>query len=154
MGEGEGGTIWGNGTETCIISYKKWIACPGLIQDAWGWCTGMTWRDDTGREVGGGFRMGNTCMPVADSCWCVAEPIQYCKVKKILKILKNIMRNQFTVQLVWALRVKDGVINGETWGTRMTWVTGEWGKISIQGRVWSKVGTSWYVWKLRIRTWF
>ena len=23
MGEGEGGTIWGNGTETCIISYKK-----------------------------------------------------------------------------------------------------------------------------------
>ena len=23
MGDGEGGTIWGNGTETCIISYKK-----------------------------------------------------------------------------------------------------------------------------------
>ena len=33
-----------------------------------GWCTGMTRRDGTGREVGGGFRMGNTCMPVADSC--------------------------------------------------------------------------------------
>ena len=29
VGEGEGGTIWGNGTETCIISYKKRIASPG-----------------------------------------------------------------------------------------------------------------------------
>ena len=38
------------------------------IQDAWGWCTGMTWRDGTGREVGGGFRMGNTCTPMANSC--------------------------------------------------------------------------------------
>ena len=33
-----------------------------------------------GREVGGGFRIGNTCTPVADSCWCMAKPIQYCKV--------------------------------------------------------------------------
>ena len=23
---------------------------------------------------------GNTCMPVADSCWCMTKPIQYCKV--------------------------------------------------------------------------
>ena len=23
---------------------------------------------------------GNTCIPVADSCWCMAKPIQYCKV--------------------------------------------------------------------------
>ena len=34
-----------------------------------------------GREEGGGFRMGNTCIPVADSCWYMAKPIQYCKVK-------------------------------------------------------------------------
>ena len=33
VGEGEGGTIWENGIETCIISYKKRIASPGLIQD-------------------------------------------------------------------------------------------------------------------------
>ena len=26
-----------------------------------------TQRDGIGREVGGGFRMGNTCIPVADS---------------------------------------------------------------------------------------
>ena len=68
MGEGEGGMIWENGIEIRIISYMKRVASPGSIQDAWGWCTGMTQRDGTGREVGGGFRMGNTCTPVADSC--------------------------------------------------------------------------------------
>ena len=51
-----------------------------MRQDAWGWCTGMTQRDGTGREVGGGFRM-NTCTPMADSRQCMAKPIQYCKVK-------------------------------------------------------------------------
>ena len=68
VGEGEGGMIWGNGIETCIIAYKKWITSPGSIQDAWGWCTGMTQRDGKGREVGGGFRMGNMCTLVVDSC--------------------------------------------------------------------------------------
>ena len=38
------------------------------VQEAWGWCTGMTQRDGMGREVGGEFRMGNTCIPVADAC--------------------------------------------------------------------------------------
>ena len=37
------------------------------ILDARGWCTGMTQRDGMGREEGGGFRMGNTCIPVVDS---------------------------------------------------------------------------------------
>ena len=68
LGEGEGGKIWENGIETYIISCKKGITSPGSIQDAWGWCTGMTQRDGTGRDVGAGFRMGNTCMPVVDSC--------------------------------------------------------------------------------------
>ena len=36
--------------------------------DAWGWCTGITQRDGMGREVGVGFRSGNLCTPVADSC--------------------------------------------------------------------------------------
>ena len=39
-----------------------------MILDAWGWCTGMTQRDGLEREKGGGFWMGNTCIPVADSC--------------------------------------------------------------------------------------
>ena len=33
-----------------------------------------------GREEGGGFRMGNTWIPVADSFRYLAKPIQYCKV--------------------------------------------------------------------------
>ena len=63
-----------------------------MIQDARGWCTGMTQRDGMGREVGGGFRMGNTCTPMADSCQRTAKPIQYCIVKKKkaeIKIIKS-----------------------------------------------------------------
>ena len=48
---------------------------------AWGWCTGMIWRDDVGWVVGGGFMFGSSCTPVADSCQCMPKPIQYCKVK-------------------------------------------------------------------------
>ena len=39
-----------------------------LILDAWGWCTGTTQRHGMGREEGGGLGMGNTCIPVTDSC--------------------------------------------------------------------------------------
>ena len=38
-----------------------------LILDSWGWYTETIQRDGTGRQEGGGFRMGNTCTPVADS---------------------------------------------------------------------------------------
>ena len=58
-----------------------------MIQGAQGWYTGMTQRDGMGREVGGGFRMGNTCTPMADSCQCMAKPIQYCKEIKINKFI-------------------------------------------------------------------
>ena len=44
-----------------------------MRQGALGWCTGETLRDGMGREEGGGFRMGGTCTPVADSCQCMAE---------------------------------------------------------------------------------
>ena len=49
----------------------------------------MTQRDGIGREVGRGFRIGNTCTPMADACWCMAKPIQYCKVKKKKKHRKK-----------------------------------------------------------------
>ena len=50
MGEGEGGMIWENGIETCII-YKKRITSPGLMHDTgWVWCTGMV---RGGRRKGG-----------------------------------------------------------------------------------------------------
>ena len=68
-GEGEGGKIWENGIEICKISYMKRVASPGLMHDTG--CLGLVHWDDPegcyGGEEGGGFRMGNTCIPVADS---------------------------------------------------------------------------------------
>ena len=67
VGEGEGGKIWENGIETGKISCMKRLASPGSMHDTG--CLGLVHRDDPegwNRE-GGGFRMGNTCIPVADS---------------------------------------------------------------------------------------
>ena len=47
MGEGEGGMIWENGIETCILSCKKRIASLCSIQDAG--CLGLVYWDDSGR---------------------------------------------------------------------------------------------------------
>ena len=54
VGEGEGGMIWENGIETCIISYKKRIASLGLMQDTG--CLRLVHWDDPERwyEEGGG----------------------------------------------------------------------------------------------------
>ena len=68
-GRGRGGMILENGIDTCIISYKKRIASPGSMQDTG--CFGLVhWDQPEGwyGEVGRGFRIGNTCTPVADSC--------------------------------------------------------------------------------------
>ena len=54
VGEGEGGMIWENGIETCIISYVKRTASPGLMHDTG--CSGLVhWDDPEGwyREGGG-----------------------------------------------------------------------------------------------------
>ena len=52
---GEGGVIWGNGTETCIISYMKRIASPGLMHDTG--CLGRVhWYDPEGWYKEGGGR--------------------------------------------------------------------------------------------------
>ena len=44
VGEGEGGMVWENSIETCIVSYVKQITSLGLMHEAGaqGWCTGMT----------------------------------------------------------------------------------------------------------------
>ena len=56
MGEGEGGMIWENGIETCIISYKKRITSPGSMQDTG--CLGLVHGDDPeGWSGAGGGRM-------------------------------------------------------------------------------------------------
>ena len=82
-GEGEGGKIWESGIETCIISCIKRVASPGSMHDTG--CLGLVhWDDPEGwyGEGGGrrGNRMGNTCIPVADSFQYLAKLIQYYKV--------------------------------------------------------------------------
>ena len=55
MGEGEGGMIWENGIETCIISYMKQITSPGLMHDTG--CLGLVhWDDPQGKDREGGGR--------------------------------------------------------------------------------------------------
>ena len=44
VGEGEGGMIWENGIETCIISYVKRIVSPGSMHDTG--CSGLVHWDD------------------------------------------------------------------------------------------------------------
>ena len=53
MGEGEGGMIWENDIQICIISFVKRISSPGSIHDTG--CSGSVHWDDPegwyGREV-------------------------------------------------------------------------------------------------------
>ena len=67
VGEGEGGESWENGIETCTISCMKLVASPGSMHDTG--CLGLVhWDGPEGwYGEGGGFRMGNTCIPVVDS---------------------------------------------------------------------------------------
>ena len=55
--EGEGGMIWENGIETCIIPYMKWVASPGSMHDTG--CLGLVHWDDPegGYGEGGGRRV-------------------------------------------------------------------------------------------------
>ena len=75
VGEGEGGMIWENSIETCILSYVKQIASPGLMHETG--CSGLVhWDGPEGwnGEVGGrGIQDGDTCTPMADSCQCMAK---------------------------------------------------------------------------------
>ena len=56
VGEGEGGMIWENGIEACIIPYKKQITSLGSMQDTG--CLGLVHRDDPERWYGKGGGRG------------------------------------------------------------------------------------------------
>ena len=58
MGEREGGMIWENGIETCIISYKKRIASLGSMQDT-GYLGLVHWDNPEGWYGEGGGRWGS-----------------------------------------------------------------------------------------------
>ena len=70
-----GGMILENGIETCILSYVKLISSPGSMHETG--CSELVHWDDPegwdGEGGGSGFRMGNTCTPMADSCQCMAK---------------------------------------------------------------------------------
>ena len=56
VGEGEGGMVWENDVETCILSYVKQIASPGSMQDTG--CLGLVhWDDPEGYGVQDGEYM-------------------------------------------------------------------------------------------------
>ena len=56
MGEGEGGMIWENGIETCILSYVKRSASPGSMHDTR--CSGLVHWDDPEGWYGEGAGRG------------------------------------------------------------------------------------------------
>ena len=64
VGEREGGMIWENGIETCVISYKKRITSPGSMHDTG--CLGLLyWDNPEGWYGEGGGRGGSgwgTCV--------------------------------------------------------------------------------------------
>ena len=65
-----------------VTSCKKWIASPGSMQDIG--CSGLVhWDDLEGwhrEESWRGVQDGEHMYTMEDSCWCMAKPIQYCKV--------------------------------------------------------------------------
>ena len=78
VGEGEGGKIWENGIETCILSYAKQIASPVLMHDTG--CSGLVHWDDPEGWDGEGIQEGrDICIHAVDSLRCTAEISQHCK---------------------------------------------------------------------------
>ena len=62
MGKDEGGMIWENGIETCIITYMKRITSPDLMQDTG--CLGLVhWDDPEGWYGEGGSGLGTRVHP-------------------------------------------------------------------------------------------
>ena len=58
----------------CYCMWNRWsVQVQCMKQGSQTRCSGMTQRDGVGREVDGGFRMGDTCTLVVDSCQCMAK---------------------------------------------------------------------------------
>ena len=94
VGEGEGGKIWENGIETCIISCTKRVASPGLMHDTG--CLGLVhWDDPEGWDrKGGGRREEGSGLGTYVYLWQIHFDIwqnQYniVKLKNKIKLKKN-----------------------------------------------------------------
>ena len=60
VGEGEGGMIRENSSDTSILPYVKQRTSASSVHKAGhsSWCSGTTQRGGVGRKVGGEFRLG------------------------------------------------------------------------------------------------
>ena len=59
--------------ETCMLPYVKQMTSASSMHET-GHSKLVHWDNpEGGREVGVGFRMGDTCTPMADSCQCMAK---------------------------------------------------------------------------------
>ena len=75
VGEGEGGMIWENSTETYLLPYVKQITSPSLVHETGHWKQ-VYWDNLEGRgEEGGerGVQDGGTRAPMADSYQWLAK---------------------------------------------------------------------------------
>ena len=73
--EGEDGMIWEKSIEMCILPYVKQMTSRSLMHEA-GHSKLVLWDNPEGRGGeggGGGSGWGDTCIPMADSCQCMAK---------------------------------------------------------------------------------
>ena len=80
--EGDGGMIWENGIETCILFYENQITSPGLMHETR--CSGLVhWNDQEGwyqEGCGRGVQDGEHTYTRGRFMLMYGKPIQYCKV--------------------------------------------------------------------------
>ena len=79
---------------------------------AQGWCTGMTQRDGTGREVGGGIGMGAHINPwlIHVNVW--QKPLRYCKVIS-LQLIKTNEKKKKSLETVFVYVMKENTIQNK-----------------------------------------
>ena len=77
VGEGKGRMIWQNSIEMYITICKIDDQCKFNA-----WSRALKAADRVGRVLGGGFRMGDTCASMADSCRCMAKTTTILKSNK------------------------------------------------------------------------
>ena len=110
--------------KTCVshVYYHVWNESPVQVHrvtrcailDAWGWCTGTTQRHGMGREEGGGFRMGNTCIPVAESFDIWQNQYNIVKFKNKIKLKKKDLCFRINFLFWWSVPWCD-------WGVKVSY---------------------------------
>ena len=102
---------WNKWRKGNMIKKNTLVASPGSMHETG--CLGLVhWDDPEGWcGEGGGFRMGSTCIPVADSFWCLAKLIQCFRFKNKIKLKKkNKNLHKYLIFHSWRITLKFGYI--------------------------------------------